>query len=250
MNRNRKQVRKVALITGAARRIGAVIAGHLHQAGYRVAIHYHQSEAEANSLALQFNQQQADSARIFCQNLSSLEKGEQLIEPVINWAGRLDLLVNNASQFTKNHFENFDETLWHTLFKLNTQVPYQLSQAALPYLKKQQGVIVNITDIHAEIPLKEYAIYCQTKAALLMQTRALAKEFAPLVRVNAVAPGSIAWPEKENRLSEQMQQKIIAETPLKRHGHPDFIAKAVLSIANNEFITGQVLNVDGGRSLR
>ncbi|KTC70256.1 pteridine reductase [Legionella birminghamensis] len=249
MNQEQKQVRKVALITGAARRIGRMIAKHLHNAGYRIAIHYNQSKAEADGLAQQLNQQQADSAQVFCQDLAALSEAETLIEPVIDWAGRLDLLVNNASQFTKNHFENFNEDLWNRLFKLNVQIPYQLSQSALPYLKQQQGVIINITDIHAEIPLKDYAIYCQTKAALLMQTRALAKEFAPKVRVNAVAPGAIIWPEKDNSLSEQLQQKIIAETPLKRHGDPVFIAKAVVCLVENEFVTGQVLNVDGGRSI-
>lgn len=135
------------------------------------------------------------------------------------------------------------------LFTLNLKAPYLLSLKAQSHLAQHQGTIINITDIHAQKPLKGYTAYCQSKAALEMQTKALACEFAPLIRVNAIAPGAIAWPEQDNALSAEIQAKIIAQTPLKRHGDPQYIGLAVLSFIENPFITGQILNVDGGRSV-
>ena len=152
--------------------------------------------------------------------------------------------MNNASLFKRSNLAVFDETNWETLFKLNVKAPYLLSLASRPYLALTEGVIINLTDIHAETPLRDYAEYCQSKAALLMQTKALAREFAPEVRVNGVAPGAIAWPEQENVILKRYN-RIIAKTPLKRHGDPVFIAQAVLALAENPFITGQIINVDG-----
>ncbi len=248
LNQANKQA-PVALVTGAARRIGAAIARHLQQKGFRVVIHYHHSFDEACAVAHDLNQRQANSALTLAADLTLKAATTQLISNTINWAGQLDLLVNNASIFKKTRADTLDEADWDTLFTTNVKAPFWLSHAAYPHLKLQGGSIVNITDIHAEHPLKDYAVYCQTKAALTMQTKALAREFAPHVRINAIAPGAIAWPEQDNALSDATRQQIIAKTPLRQHGNPLFIAQAVLGMAENPFITGQTLNVDGGRSL-
>lgn len=248
MNNANTQAR-VALVTGAARRIGAVIAETLHNKGFLVAIHCHHSQREANSLCAEFNKRRPNSARVFSANLTQKKENQTLINEVIDWSGRLDLLVNNASIFMKTPLEPLDDARWDALFSINVQAPFWLSFAAQSFLAAQQGSIVNITDIHAETPLKGYAEYCQTKAALMMQTKALAVEFAPSVRVNAIAPGAIAWPESANELTHEQQEKIIAKTLLKRHGDAAFIAQAVLTVAENPFITGQTLRVDGGRLL-
>ncbi len=244
MNQHNKQASRTALVTGAARRIGAEIAKHLHQAGFNVLLHYHQSKDEAETLANQLNQLRRNSARAITANLCHKEHILGLIKEAIQWQGRLDLLVNNAAVFKRS-----EEACWDDLFQLNLKAPYDLSYAAYPHLAEVSGVIINITDRHAETPLKAYAMYCQSKAALSMQTKALAREFAPKVRVNAVAPGAIAWPEGDNVLSGAKQEEIIARTPLKQHGKPLYIAQAVLALIENPFITGQSLIVDGGRGL-
>lgn len=235
---------KVALVTGAARRIGAAIVQNLHQAGFKVIIHYHKSEKEAQALAARLNAIRPDSAWALAQDLADLQ-AETFLQTVIEKAGRLDVLVNNASLFLKNA-----DLSWDILFQVNVKAPWLLSQAAFPFLQETQGNIINITDIHAEKPLQDYAIYCQSKAALVMQTKALALEFAPIVRVNGVAPGAIAWPEGENALSDSRQQKIIEKTVLKKHGKPEYIAQTVLALAENDYVTGQIWSVDGGRSIR
>ena len=237
----------VVLVTGAARRIGAAIALYLHQAGYRVVIHCHQSSDVANKLAAELNQKRAKSALVIQADLSQASEVDGVIDRVIDWAGSLHGLVNNASLFERTDCQNQHLERFQQLLQVNVLAPWQLSLKARPWLEKTQGCIVNITDIHAEKPLKQYAEYCQSKAALWMQTKALAREFAPRIRVNAVAPGAIAWPEGDNALSEIVKTKLMAETPLNRHGDPRFIAEAVLSLFKNEFMTGQVLRVDGGR---
>jgi len=248
LNQENTQAR-VALVTGAGRRIGAVIAETLHNNGFSVVIHCHCSQSEAKSLCAEFNKKRPNSARVFSANLTQKKENQKLITEVVDWGGRLDLLVNNASIFMKTPLESLDDVRWEALFSINVQAPFWLSFAARNFLAAQQGSIVNITDIHAETPLKGYAEYCQTKAALTMQTKALALEFAPSVRVNAIAPGAIAWPELTNELTHEQQEKIIEKTLLKRHGDAVFIAQAVLAVAENPFITGQTIRVDGGRLL-
>lgn len=240
----------VALITGASRRIGAAIAEAAHAAGYRVILHCHQSVEAAQALAIKLNDKTAQSAHVISADLRTYSETTRLIEESLSWARRLDLLVNNAAVFFKNDSLSFDEQVWDELFTLNVKAPLWLSQAAYPFLNKTEGSIINITDIHADNPLKDYLFYCQSKAALVMQTKALAREFAPRVRVNGVAPGAIAWPEAKNTLSAKIKASIIQQTPLKKHGTPESVAQAVISLARNSFITGQVLNVDGGRSIR
>lgn len=231
----------VALVTGAAKRIGAEIVAYLHQAGFRVVIHCHQSQQAAATQVAQYNQQRADSAHMITADLCQSGVASHLMDAVMDWAGQLDLLVNNASIFSKHNDD------WMALFACNVHAPYDLSIAAYPHLVKTQGSIINITDIHAHTPLRGYAAYCQSKAALAMQTRALALEFAPSVRVNAIAPGAMVWPEGDNQLATDLQERIVAKTLLQRHGHPRYIAEAVLYLANNDFVTGQSLTVDGGR---
>ena len=249
MNHANKQAARVALVTGAARRIGAAIAKSLHQAGFRVVIHCHTSTSDANILANDLNQQRANSALVLTADLTIKNEAIKLIKDTIHWGDQLDVLVNNASIFAKTTFDNFDDETWDLLFNTNVKAPFWLSQTAYPFLATTNGSVINITDIHAERPLMDYSVYCQSKAALNMQTKTLAREFAPNVRVNAIAPGAIAWPEDENALSKELQQKIIAKTPLKQHGNPDYIAQAALALISNPFITGQTLSVDGGRVL-
>jgi pteridine reductase len=249
LNQVNKQEAKVALVTGGARRIGAAIVKGLHTAGYKVVIHCRFALNEAHALAVDLNHQRLDSALVLQRELTERGAAQEMMNTVQDWSGRLDLLVNNASVFTRTECDLFNADDWQALFDIHVKAPFLLSLAAYPLLKKQQGSIINITDIHAERPLKGYSVYCQSKAALEMQTKALAREFAPEVRVNAVAPGAIVWPEDKNSLSTEEQQKIINKTPLNRHGNPEVIAQAVLALAGNPFITGQILKVDGGRSL-
>lgn len=239
-----------ALVTGGGRRIGAAIVRCLHQAGYQVVIHCCSSLEEAKALAAELNQKRPHSALVWQKDLTSPDTPTAMCTVLMHWSNRLDLLVNNASVFLRSDCKttvNLAE--WELLFHANVKAPLILSLAAAPFLKKQQGCIVNISDLHAEIPLKGYSVYCQSKAALEMQTKSLARELAPEIRVNAVAPGAILWPEKGNSLQQSIQKQIIQQTPLKRHGKPEAIAQAVLALAENTFMTGQIVRVDGGRSL-
>jgi pteridine reductase len=249
LNPPNKQEAKVALVTGGSRRIGAALVKKLHAFGYKVVIHCHQTINEAHKLAQSLNEYRSNTALVLQKDLTLPYAAEELVTAMTHWAGRLDLLVNNASVFirTQPRAPAFNE--WDVLFNTNVKAPFLLSVAARPLLAKHLGSIINVTDIHAQKPLLGYSIYCQTKAALEMQTKSLACEFAPEIRVNALAPGAIAWPEKDNSLTSAQKHQIIAKTPLKRHGDPEFIAQALLTLAENPFITGQVLNVDGGKSV-
>ena len=249
MNQANKQEAKVALVTGGARRIGAAIVKILHQAGYKVVIHCRGALIDAHVLAAELNQQRVNSAFVLQRELTESGVAQEIMTTIMDWAGRLDLLINNASIFMRSDCSLFEAADWQALFDINVKVPFSLSLAARPLLAKQLGAIINITDIHAERPLKGYSVYCQSKAALEMQTKTLAREFSPEIRVNSVAPGAILWPEEANSLSVEEQQNIIEKTPLKRHGNPEYIAQAILALARNPFITGQILKVDGGRSL-
>ncbi|HCA89404.1 MAG TPA: pteridine reductase [Legionellales bacterium] len=241
------QAHPVVLITGAARRIGATIAHFLHQKGMNVIVHYHTSKPCAEDLVASLNQTRLQSACTLQADLSAYHTLDVLISQAVEIWGRLDGLVHNASIFVEDKHLTLAD--WPKLFAINVYAPMALSYAAWPYLEKQTGSIINITDIHAEKPLKGYAMYCQSKAALSLQTQALAKAFAPSVRVNAIAPGAIMWPEAANELQSSQQQAIIAKTPLKRHGDPHFIAESAYFLLTQPFITGQTLKVDGGRSL-
>ncbi|MBX3708260.1 MAG: pteridine reductase [Gammaproteobacteria bacterium] len=241
---------KVALITGAARRIGAEIAVTLHRAGMNIALHYNASEEEATHLCQQLNQKRAHSAVAIQAELIEPESEKTLIQKTLNSWDRLDVLVNNASRFYRTVLGEVTSYAWEDLMQSNLKAPFFLAQAAAPFLAVSRGCIVNITDIHAERPLREYSVYCISKSGLLMMTKALAKELGPSVRVNAVAPGAILWPEGKSTLSDHEKQKIISQTTLQRAGSPEDIAKAVLFFVRDaDYITGQILDVDGGRTL-
>jgi pteridine reductase len=239
----------VVLITGAARRVGAEIARTLHAAGARVAIHYRSSAAEARALVDNMNAERPDSAACFAADLLNTAAIPSLAISVVNHFGRLDALVNNASSFYPTKVGAVDTAAWDDLIGSNLKAPLFLSQAVAPHLVESGGCIVNITDVHAERPLKGYPLYCAAKAGLLGLTRALALELGPRVRVNAVAPGPIEWPENDIDFPLAERDSIIAHTLLKRVGGPGDIARTVkFLIFDAPFITGQVINVDGGRT--
>ncbi len=241
---------QVALITGAARRIGAEIALTLHTVGMKVILHYNRSCAEATELCNALNIKRPESAVICQADLTQTIPCQRLIADAVAQWGQLDILINNASCFYRTPLERATEEDWQYVMDSNLKAPYFLSQAAAPYLKRQQGCIINMTDIHGERPMEGYSIYCISKAGLLMQTKALAKELGPSVRVNAVSPGAISWPEGDSALDEIVKQHIINKITLQRSGMPQDIAKAVLFLATQaDYMTGQVMIVDGGRTL-
>jgi pteridine reductase len=239
----------LALITGAAKRIGAAITTGLHDEGYNIAIHYHMSHSEASELASILNHKRAASAFTVKQDLCDESAAENLIDKLLQQSQRLDLLVNNASIFKSScgiNNRNIDE-LWDQMQTVNLRTPYLLSMQAAPLLRKHKGSIINITDINAERPRKNYTAYCASKAGLVSISRSLAVDLAPEIRVNCVAPGAILWASSEDI---KTQKNIIDSTPLKRRGKPSDIAQAVRYLAGAQYVTGHILNVDGGRILR
>ena len=239
----------VVLVTGGAKRVGASIVKRLHQAGWRVAIHYRASAAAADALAATLNASRADSAITVQADLLQTETLAAVVARVISAYGRLDALVNNASTFYKTLVANFTEADWVALIGSNLKAPMFLSQAAAPHLKASRGCIVNITDIHAERPLADYLIYNVAKAGLRGLTQALAGDLAPEVRVNAVAPGPIEWPA-DGQISPEERARILDHVPLRREGGVAQIAEAVkYLVCDANFVTGQTINVDGGRSI-
>ncbi len=239
---------KFALVTGAARRIGAAIAERLHAEGANVAIHYRQSEQEASEYCARLNAARAGSARLFQANLNSGSELVGLVDSVLEWSGQLDILVNNASSFYPTPLGQITEENWSDLVGSNLKAPLFLSQAAAPHLQSSHGNIINIVDIHAYRPLREHAVYGAAKAGLVMLTRSLAKDLAPDVRVNGIAPGAISWPE--NGMSDSVKQEILSQVPLQRTGAPEDIAGCVVYLVRDAgYVTGQIIAVDGGRSL-
>lgn len=240
--------RPVALVTGGARRIGAAIVERLHADGYRVLIHCHRSRASAEQLAIELNSRREDSARIVEGDLAEQAAIDDVAETAIGHFGRIDLLVNNASRFFPTAVGTTSREAWSALVESNFAAPFFLTQCLLSRLRETRGNVVNLIDIHAERPLAGHAVYSAAKAGLHMLTRALAVELAPDVRVNGIAPGAILWPEQGT--SDAARAEIIAKTPLGRLGTPEDIAEAVIFLARSAYITGQVLAVDGGRSLQ
>ncbi len=241
---------KVILVTGGAKRVGAAICRRLHTAGASIALHYRTSEREAFALQDELNTLRPDSAAAFSADLLDIASLPRLVENVHAHFGRIDALVNNASSFYATPLAEVDETQWHDLLGTNLRAPLFLAQAAAHELQHCHGCIINIADIHAERPMQGHLLYSVAKAGLVALTRALAQEMAPCVRVNAVAPGVILWPESSEWEDEIQRRKIVAHTLLKREGTPEDIAKTVeFLIADAPYITGQVISVDGGRSI-
>jgi len=238
----------IALITGAARRIGACIAETLHQRGCDVFLHYNKSSGEITHLAEKLNQLRPGSAIIVQAGLGSSDEISRLAEQVRSHSGQLDLLVNNASRFFPTTVGSTTPRQWDDLMDSNLRGPYFLTQALLPELTAANGNVVNILDVHAVRPMHEHAVYCMAKAGLQMMTLALAKDLGPQIRVNGVAPGAILWPEEES--TPEIQQKILDKTVMGKAGKPEDIASAVAYLGlDAPYVTGQVLAVDGGRSL-
>jgi pteridine reductase len=239
---------KVALVTGAARRIGAAIARRLHAGGANVLLHYRGAEADAGRLEAELNAVRAKSASKIKADLLAPVAPRMLVSAAIQHFGRLDVLVNNASTFYPTAIGSIEAGHWEELMGSNLRAPLFLAQEATPQLKKNGGAIVNLSDIHANRPLKGYLVYSIAKAGLAALTRSLALELAPEIRVNAVAPGAIAWPE-DGQFEPAERERIVATTPLARLGSPEEIARAVHFLATAPFVTGQILAVDGGRSV-
>jgi pteridine reductase len=239
---------KTALITGGAKRIGAVTSRTLHQAGYNVIIHCRLSHQAADELAAELNGLRADSAKVIQGNLNDETIYFRLIEDAYQCWHRLDVLVNNASSFYPTPVGSITLDDWHNLLNSNLKAPLFLAQAAAPYLKQVRGNIINMTDVHAQRPMKDHPVYCAAKAGLAMLTMSLAKELGPEIRVNSVAPGAILWPD--NDMPEHTKTLILERTTLKKAGDPIDIAKTILFLVRDaHYISGQIIAVDGGRSI-
>jgi pteridine reductase len=239
---------RVALVTGSARRIGAALVRGFHAAGANVVIHCHRSTREAEQLREELDAQRARSAIVVTADLLDERTPLGIVESAVAAFGRLDVLINNASTFYPTPFGQITSQHWNDLTGTNLRAPLFISQAAAPHLKKVQGLIINMIDIHAQRPLPQYPVYSTAKAGLAMLTRALARELGPEVRVNGIAPGPILWPEAG--VDPKLQAEILAKTLLKRTGSPDDIVRVALFLARDAtYVTGQIIAVDGGRSV-
>jgi len=238
-----------ALVTGAAKRIGAVIARTLHGAGANVAIHYNRSATDADQLAAELNRHRARSAFTVAADMLDIGAVQGMAGEVLDQTGgRLDVLVNNASNFYPTPIGTITLEQWDDLVGSNLKAPLFLSQALVPALRAARGVIVNIVDVHSQRPLRDHPVYGPAKAGLAMLTRSLAKDLGPDIRVNGVSPGAILWPDEG--MSDALRAAIIKQTALKRSGEPEDIAAAVLFLVRDApYVTGQILAVDGGRSV-
>lgn len=242
----------VALVTGSAHRIGAAIARGLHAAGYDLALHYRRSHAELDALVAELEAARAGSTLVLQAELAEFDRLPELVARTVGRFGRLDGLVNNASGFEATPIGTATPAQWDALFASNARAPFFLAQAAAPHLAAAGGAIVNLTDIYAERPLAGHTVYCMAKAALLMATKSLALELGPDVRVNAVSPGAILWPQTPAAPAADVaaQAEKLARTPLRRTGTPAEVADAVRWLLQDaSYCTGQVLYLDGGRML-
>jgi pteridine reductase len=240
-------INKTALITGAAKRIGAAIAEHLHKAGMNIIVHYNTSAKEAHELARKFNRIRPGSAITVQANLEHEKYYAALIDAALEFKGNLDVLINNASAFYPTPLNILSNDQWNEMIGINLKAPLFLSQLATKTLRKNKGCIINIADIHANRPLTSHSIYSISKSGLIMLTQSLAKELAPAIRVNAISPGAITWPDE---MDDETRKKILNHTALKKTGSMEDIGKAVLFLIKDaDYITGQILNIDGGRTL-
>jgi len=238
---------KVVVVTGAAHRVGASVVRKLHGCGANIALHYRNSQDAAQAIAEELNDIRPKSVYLVSGDLNDESTYDSVIQSVVSHFGKIDVLINNASSFYPTEIGNVGIEQWDDLMASNLKAPFFLSQAAAPYLKTSKGSIVNIVDIHADKPLKSHSVYCMAKAGLVMMTKSLAKELGPEIRVNAVAPGAILWPEG---MEQQIKDEILERTALKKPGSPEDIASTILFIVRDaHYMTGQILAVDGGRSL-
>jgi len=241
---------KVALISGGARRVGAEIARTLHAHGMNLVIHYRSSRDDAHALQAELEKQRTGSVKLVQADLLVTARLTELADEAAAAFGRLDALVNNASSFYPTPVGSVTEHQWDDLIGTNLKAPFFLAQAAWPHLRKTHGCIINIADIHGERPIKRYPVYSAAKAGLVMMTKSLARELSPEVRVNAIAPGTIMWPEGEAEVDEAQKQEMLARIPLRRSGSPDDIARTALFLIRDAgYINGQVIAVCGGRTV-
>jgi pteridine reductase len=240
---------KVMLITGAGRRIGRALAEYFHERGFAIIAHYCQSADAADALVKQFNAVRPDSGLAVAADLGEPAAIERLAKQAIDWKGKIDVVINNASVFYKTQLGQPALAAWDDNMNVNARGPYLLMNALASALRVSGGVVVNITDPHKHWPLKDYGIYNVSKAALSMVTQVLARELAPECRVNSVAPGIIIWPEGDNALSEAQKTALVAQTALKRAGVPLDVAVSIEFLIQSPYISGQTLNVDGGRNV-
>ena len=239
---------RVALVTGGARRLGAAIARRLHDGGASIAVHYRSSSADAEALVAGMNESRPDSAAAFQADVLDADALATLVAEAVRRFGRLDVLVNNASSFYPTPVGTITAAQFEDLIGTNLRAPLFLSQAAAPELRRTRGSILNMADIHGQRPVRDYAAYCCAKAGLINLTKALARELGPEVRVNAIAPGPVLWPE--HGMGEDLRREIIGKTALRRSGSPNDIARAAWFLTvEAPYVTGQVLAVDGGRSV-
>lgn len=238
---------KVILITGAAKRIGAHCAKHLHQLGAKIIIHCHHSIEEATQLANQLNGIRAHSAKVIQGDISDYQQLDNIARQARQAFGHINVLINNASTFYPKAFGDNNLDDWQSLVGSNMQGPFFLTQYLKKDLQRDHGVIINMLDIHAQSPLNNHTLYCMAKAAQAMMTKSLAVELAPHVRVNGIAPGAIMWPE--NSMDEQTKQEILAQIPLTELGSAEDIAQAMAYLIQAPYVTGQILAIDGGKSL-
>ena len=239
---------KYALVTGAAKRIGASISQNIHSVGFNIGIHYNSSKEEARKLCDELNIKRAGSAEIFQADITQTSDIKILIANFLKWSGKIDLLINNASSFYPTPLGKITEENWNDLIGTNLKGPLFLSQEASESLKSNQGSIINLVDIHIKSPPKDYSVYIAAKAGLEILTRSLARDLAPNVRVNGISPGAILWPEE--KMDESDKEKILHSVPLKRKGSPQDISDCVLFLINAAgYITGQTISVDGGKSI-
>jgi pteridine reductase len=248
MNDSRLSETRVALVTGAAQRLGAATARALHARGWRVLVHCRQSREKAEELAAELNVKRRDSCAVLQADLANDAEVEKLASDAKAVWSRVDALINNASAFYPTPVGSATAENWDDLFSSNARAPFFLSQALAPELRRQQGAIINMLDIHADRPLREHTLYSMAKAANASMTHSLARELAPEIRVNGIAPGAILWPSQGS--NPAMQEKVLAGIPLQRLGTPDDIARTILFLLEEApYITGQIIAVDGGRSL-
>ena len=236
---------KTALITGGAARIGAQIAKTLHNNDFNIIIHCNQSKDKAQILCDELNLLKEKSAKVVVGNLNNIDSINTIVESIES----IDLLVNNASVFYPLSVDESDSENWDNILDVNLKAPFFLSKGLSQKLNSSEGSIINIIDIHADRPLKKHSVYNISKAGLKMLTLTLAKELAPSIRVNGVSPGSILWPQEGAEISELDKSIMLERIALKRQGSPQDIADTVLFLANSNYLTGQIINVDGGRTL-
>ena len=240
---------KTAIITGGARRIGAAICRRLHQNNINLLVHYNSSKDDAIKLEAELSAKRKNSITIISADLINRNECEKLIKTCNEIYGRIDILINNASTYYPTKIGDISETHWDDLLGINLKAALFLSQSAAPFLKKTKGSIINITDANIDNPKKDYSVYSLAKAGLINLTKSLAKDLAPDIRVNSIAPGPIIWPDSNQSFDEAYKKTVIDQTLLKRTGEPDDIAKAIEYILAAEYITGHNLKVDGGRSV-